>query len=148
MRLGVICSLFLCVSLLGCSSDRNSVDKRLAALQEDITRLQADNDRLDERVDALEVKSVPAAAPPAAASSAANSSAMVERPPLKVVKVVPTEEGATVTPESEDGDVHPAERADAPGSRPMIRLRGSKQETRNDEARVSTARPASTEEGR
>ena len=40
----------------GCASDRDAIDRRLEGLSEDITRLQATNDRLMQRVDQLEVE--------------------------------------------------------------------------------------------
>lgn len=124
MRVAALCAISLMLPLFGCASDREAVEKRLAGLRDDITRLQTENDRLGERVDALEAKgATPAAAP-------ATSDNKLSRPPLKVVKLMPGEaELAGV--EAESPDVAPDERADAPGARPMIRLRG-KGEGRED----------------
>ena len=43
-------------ALLGCSSGLEGVQKRLSSMQDEITRLQNQNDRLVERVDAMEVR--------------------------------------------------------------------------------------------
>ncbi|MFZ5889449.1 MAG: hypothetical protein ACOY0T_00120 [Myxococcota bacterium] len=116
------------------------MDKRLASLRDDITRLQADNDRLDERVDALEARPQPAAAPAPAAGKPSDGE--TSRPPLKVVKLVPN---AAPTGDASSGDVPADERVDAPGNRPMIRLHG--RESRDDRrAQASSARQSSGEE--
>ena len=110
-------------ALLGCSSGLEGVQKRLSSMQDEITRLQNQNDRLVERVDAMEVrepKTSPAgksrpAGPPSAAAS--------ERPSLKVVKVVP--EDTSGMPSPQVGTQAPGDAADDPSPRPVIKLRGS-----------------------
>lgn len=110
--------LFLLLLSSACSSDRSSIDKRLAELGEEIRRLQSKNDALATRVDGLEGKVQASAARP----SADAKEPLAARPALRVVKLVPGEEGASLaSPESE---VLPDERPDAPGQRPVIRLRG------------------------
>jgi hypothetical protein len=108
----------------GCASDRDAIDKRMAALREDITRMQAENDRLGERVDALEAKGSSAPAKTAAAPEA-----KVERAPLKVVKLVPGD-GPVPSGDAEAVELAADERPDAPGTRPVIRLRGKGEEGR------------------
>jgi len=100
----------------GCASDRDAIDRRLEGLSEDISRLQATNDRLMQRLDQLEVErasrrdaKAPAAAPPP------------EHAPLKVVKLEPEPSTSAAAPANA---VSPAELPDAPGDRPVIRLRG------------------------
>lgn len=110
-------------ALLGCSSGLEGVQKRLSSMQDEITRLQNQNDRLVERVDAMEVKgakSAPAGKSPAATSAAASAS---ERPSLKVVKVVP--EDTSGMPSPQVGTQAPGDAADDPSPRPVIKLRGS-----------------------
>ncbi|HET9930431.1 MAG TPA: hypothetical protein VFQ35_07085 [Polyangiaceae bacterium] len=137
MRAVFICSI-LVAAISGCSTDRDAMDKRLAALRDDIARLQADNDRLGERVEALEAHPAPAPAP--AKESAATSEE--SRPPLKVVKLVPN---APPAGDSNTGDVAADERVDAPGNRPVIRLYG--RESRDERrAQVSSSRQNSAEE--
>ena len=108
-------------SLAGCSSGLEGVDKRLSAMHDEITKIQNQNDRLVERIDAMEVRQAKAenAAKPAVAV-ASNTS---ERPSLKVVKVVPEDTAGMPSPQV--GTPPPGEAADDPSPRPVIKLRGS-----------------------
>ena len=110
-------------ALLGCSSGLEGVQKRLSSMQDEITRLQNQNDRLVERVDAMEVRD--AKATPAGKSRPATQAAAAasERPSLKVVKVVP--EDTSGMPSPQVGTQAPGEAADDPSPRPVIKLRGS-----------------------
>jgi hypothetical protein len=110
-------------SLTGCSSGLEGVDKRLAAMQEEISKMQGKNDQLVERIDAMEVRQAKAetAAKPAVASTSAASSTS-ERPSLKVVKVLP--EDTSGMPSPHVGSPQPGEAADDPSPRPVIKLRG------------------------
>ena len=113
----------LVVSLGGCSSGLEGVDKRLSAMQDEISKVQSQNDRLVERVDAMEVRQAKVeSAKPAAAATAGTSNA-AERPNLKVVKVVP--EDTSGMPSPQVGTQAPGEAADDPSPRPVIKLRGS-----------------------
>ncbi|HYP88421.1 MAG TPA: hypothetical protein VEQ59_09710 [Polyangiaceae bacterium] len=108
------------VALLGgCSSGLDGVDKRLSAMQDEIAKVQNQNDRLVERLDAVELrqaKSEVAAKPSAPVVSSS------ERPSLKVVKVVP--EDTSGMPSPQVGTVPANEAADDPSPRPVIKLRG------------------------
>lgn len=141
MRAVFVCSLIL-GAVSGCGSDRDAMDKRLNGLRDDIARLQADNDRLSERVEALETRPAPAAAPVAEPSAAEPKADASVRPPLKVVKLVPN---AAPAGDSTSGDVPADERVDAPGNRPVIRVYGrdSRDERR---AQASTSRQNTAEE--
>ena len=129
--------LLLCLPLGGCSSGLDGVEKRLGSMRDEITALQNQNDRLVERVDALELRRAQAAAAPAPAAKATTT----ERPPLKIVRLVPGEgeQGAAPT-----GDASAGETADDPGPRTVIRGRGS-----NVEGRLATGElmPGVTGEG-
>jgi hypothetical protein len=137
MRIAALSAISLMLSALGCASDREAVEKRLAGLRDDITRVQTENDRLAERVDALENKAVPASVAPVASENKLN------RPPLKVVKLMPGE-AMTASNDPDAPDIAPEERPDAPGTRPVIRLRG-KPEGR-DEGRASVRSSRQTAE--
>jgi hypothetical protein len=63
-----------------CASDRDAIDRRLAGLSDDISRLQATNDRLMQRVDALELERSTRREPAATAAAPP-----IEHPPRKVV---------------------------------------------------------------
>ena len=114
-------ALLLCLAatLGGCSSGLEGVDKRLAAMQEEITKLQSQNDQLVERVDAVEVRQANAAPTKQAAPAAPG---VTERPSLKVVKVVPDDSSGMPSPQI--GNQAPGDAADDPSPRPVIKLRG------------------------
>ena len=114
------CGLAL-AGLSGCSSGLEGVDKRLHAMQDEITKMQSQNDHLVERIDAVEVRQAKADTAPKAPSVASNTS---ERPSLKVVKVVPEDSAGMPSPQV--GPLPPGEAADDPSPRPMIKLQGSK----------------------
>ena len=107
--------------LTGCSSGLEGVDKRLAAMQEEISKMQSQNDHLVERIDAMEVRQAKAnaATKPSAVVAGSGTS---ERPSLKVVKVVP--EDTSGMPSPQVGTPPPGEAADDPSPRPVIKLRG------------------------
>jgi len=63
-------------SLSACGGSHDDVSKRLAAMQSDLTKLQSHSDRLEERLEALEVRKDAAPAKPAG-----EAAATVERPP-------------------------------------------------------------------
>jgi hypothetical protein len=107
----------------GCSSGLEGVDKRLSAMQDEIVRVQNQNDRLVERIDAMESRQAKTEASKAApAKTAAASAAAPERPSLKVVKVVP--EDTSGMPSPQVGTVAPGDAADDPSPRPVIKVRG------------------------
>jgi outer membrane murein-binding lipoprotein Lpp len=113
LRLGI--SMLVCLAA-GCASDRDAIDRRLEGLSEDITRLQATNDRLLQRVDQLEVERASRRD-----AKAPTPAPQLEHAPLKVVKLEPESTNAAAPP---TGAMSPAELPDAPGDRPVIRLRG------------------------
>jgi hypothetical protein len=110
------------VALLGgCSSGLEGVDKRLSAMQDEIAKVQNQNDRLVERMDALEVRQAKGDAA-STAKAGAQAAKSAERPSLKVVKVVP--EDTSGMPSPQVGTVPAGEAADDPSPRPVIKLRG------------------------
>ena len=106
------------LALVGCSSGLEGVDKRLSAMQDEITKMQNQNDHLVERIDAMEVRQAKAetVSKPAAPG-------VSERPSLKVVKVVP--EDTSGMPSPHVGTPAPGDAADDPSPRPVIKLRGN-----------------------
>jgi hypothetical protein len=116
----LLCALALS-GLTGCSSGLEGVDKRLAAMQDEIAKLQGQNDHLVERVDAMELRQAKAESAPKATATASTAAAS-ERPSLKVVKVVPDDTSGMPSPQI--GTQAPGEAADDPSPRPLIKLRG------------------------
>jgi hypothetical protein len=76
---------FLSVALPACASEGDALDKRLAKLQEELTRVQSQTDRMAERMDAVELRQATAPKPEERVASAAPTT--VSRPKLKVVRV-------------------------------------------------------------
>jgi hypothetical protein len=109
--------------LSGCSSGLEGVDKRLSAMQDEITKVQSQNDRLVERLDAVEARQAKAESAASPSAKNAGAPAASERPSLKVVKVVP--EDTSGMPSPQVGTQAPEEAADDPSPRPVIKLRGN-----------------------
>jgi hypothetical protein len=106
--------------------------KRLAAVQEQLTVMQNTNDRLEDRVAALEL----AGARKPAAAARGSEAGLLARPPLKVVKVDPTSSSAT--PNADEAPAAASDAAPTPvaqdeddAARPLIRGSGDKLEARN-----------------
>jgi hypothetical protein len=74
------------VFLAGCASEGDALDKRLAKLQEEVTRVQSQNDRMAERLDAVELRQATQERPEERVATA-EPAQTVSRPKLKVVKV-------------------------------------------------------------
>ena len=73
------------LSLAGCASEGDALEKRLSKMHEEVTRLQNDTDRMGERLDAMEMRQT--TAPRADEGVARAEPASVTRPKLKVVRV-------------------------------------------------------------
>jgi hypothetical protein len=86
--LGVI---FAASGLFACAAEQDSIEKQLAKLHDDVTRLQAETDRMSERMDAMEVRNA-SPAPPAEERVASAENTTLTRPKLKVVRVEPDSE--------------------------------------------------------
>src|SRR5688572_21782279 len=89
---------------LGCSGNE-AMKKQLAELDKELVAVRADQDRLEERLQAMELSA--AAGAQARSEGAASAPRGIERPRLKVVRMAPDEPGAPT-----DTD------AVAPGQRP------------------------------
>lgn len=116
----VLGGCFALAGLSGCGSGLDGVDKRLHAMQDEITKMQNQNDHLVERIDAMEARQARAESTVKPAATGAGAS---ERPSLKVVKVVP--EDTSGMPSPQVGTPPPGDAADDPSPRPVIKLRGS-----------------------
>ena len=116
---GTLVALTLALLAVACGSGRDNLEKRLSSLQEDVTRLQNTNDRLSERLQAIEIQRMQAA--PAATAEPKEADARVVHPPLKVVKVGPGAEN----PPAEEPEEAPAP-AEENGPRPVIKDYGAK----------------------
>lgn len=108
--------LVLAPAIFGCgSSDR--LKKQVSGLETQLTALRADQDRLEERLAAVELSSsVPSHAAPAAAER-------VERPRLKIIHLSPDDQ----EPAAEKAvEPPPASAPDSAARRPIIRGTGDR----------------------
>jgi alpha-acetolactate decarboxylase len=112
--------LVFSVAASGCASEGDALEKRFAKLQEELTRVQSQTDRMAERLDAVELRQATAPQKEERVASAAPET--VSRSKLKVVRV-----------ESE-GEVSPEEtvntQAEESGPRVVIQGEGKSLETR------------------
>ena len=114
-------SLLTLCSLAACGSSHDDLAKHLASVQTDLTRLQNHSDRLEERLEALEMrKGVPIA--PAAAAAATPT---VEHPPLMVVKLEPGDDTRDAQTDAPSADLRPEDSVTDKSPRPVIRVHGS-----------------------
>jgi hypothetical protein len=108
----------LAIPAVACSSDHDRVERQLAKLREQVTELQADTDRMGERLDVVEASK--AAAPPSDQRMASVGTETLSRPKLKVVRVEPDD---ALEAQASDAD------SDA-GPRVVIQGEGKTLETR------------------
>jgi hypothetical protein len=130
-RLSCLTGPALSVALAGCAGKSQALEKRLADLETQLTQVQNENDRLVERVGSLELQRA-AAPPPQPAAS--DEPTVLERPPLKVIRVDPNQARAQTEQDAERQSTPAAgPDADSPSpeppldpKRPVLRLRGNK----------------------
>jgi len=109
----ILVSLGAVLASTGCgSSDR--LKKQVSQLESQVTAMRADQDRLEERLSALELS------PPTPPRASASADDRLERPRLKVIHLEPEGEQR-----AEPGDV-PEATAEPTGSRPIIRGTGDR----------------------
>jgi hypothetical protein len=119
----------LSLSLAACASEGNALDKKLAKLQEELTRVQSQTDRMAERLDAMELRQATEAR---AEERVAAAAPQLSRPKLKVVRV--ESDGEPAMDQAVDGAP-----ADDSGPRVVIQGEGKSLETRSV---PGTAKPA------
>ena len=89
-------------------------------MQSDLTKLQSHSDRLEERLEALEVRKD---APPA--KTASETSPPVERPRLMVVKLEPGDDTRDAPTSAPTAELRPEDSAADKSPRPVIRVYGN-----------------------
>lgn len=126
-RLPAVAALLLALSAVACGgSQQDALNKRISRLQDELTAVQATNDRLEERLVVLEARAATGRSEPRRDEPAAkhapkpepeevDSREPVERPRLKVIRVVPGDESL---PAAAPADEDEAEK------RPVIRQHG------------------------
>jgi hypothetical protein len=114
--LGLFTLLFPVIS--GCATSSDAIEKKLSGMREEIQKLQNENDRVSERLEAIELRQARAEAKGAEVKTAREEPGVVTRPQLKVLRLSP--DGA-----SEDGQAEPAAApASGSDSAPRMMLKG------------------------
>ena len=112
------------VLLAACGGGHDDLSKRLASVQADLVKLQTHNDRLEQRLEAVEMRQ--AAPPPVQPVGAAASATTSGRPPLMVVKLEPGDDAREASTSAPTAALRPEDSAADQSPRPMIRLYGSR----------------------
>ena len=123
VRFGWFSLLTAVCALSACGGSHDDISKRLAAMQSDLTKLQAHSDRLEERLEVLEVRKQ--AALPAKPPGDASASATVERPRLMVVKLEPGDDTRDAPADAPTAELRPEDSAADNSPRPVIRVHGT-----------------------
>ncbi len=137
-RASVLWAVFVGASAaFGCAGGRSDLEKKVRALQDEVTLLHNSNDRLEDRLAAMELGLAEAAvgqrqAPPAE---------RLARPPLKVVRLDPGAPDPVARSEPSPAPLPEAPSAGADAERPLIRGEGTEAQIVQGEA---TAEPRQT----
>jgi len=111
-------ALLLPVALVGCGHSQSAADRSVEQLRGDLTKVQADHDRLEQRLGALEAEQIRTPPPDAGAGRA--------RPPLKVVRI--DETGAPIAADPPAAPLMPGEgetpEIDEEAERPVVSSTG------------------------
>jgi hypothetical protein len=114
-----------CCCLGACGGSHDDVAKRLASLQTELGQVQSHSDRLEQRLQALEMRQQSATVP----RPAADAATAVERPRLMIVKLQPGEESRdTAAPDAPTAALGVEESTTDQSPRPLIRVYGSRTE--------------------
>lgn len=120
----LLAGLLLAPELAGCSGSNAAAERQMDEARKEIMRMQANNERLNERVTVLE------AAQASRTTNARRESPVSDRPKLKVVKLLPGQETDEPNGEVADTDRAAADDDDAAGAGleggTVIRLEGSR----------------------
>jgi len=106
-------------ALTGCGASHDETAKRLASMQTELKELQAHSDRLEERLEALELRRDALAARPALTVPS-----VIEHPKLTVVKLEPGDDTHDAATDAPSAEVKPEDSANDKSPRPVIRVHG------------------------
>ncbi len=118
---GLLALLLASCAVSACAGNHDDLSKRLAAVQTDLTRLQNHSDRLEERLEALEVRRDA----PALVKPANDVGPTLERPRLMIVKLEPGDDSHDVPTDAPTAELRPEDSAADQSPRPVIRVHGS-----------------------
>jgi tol-pal system protein YbgF len=111
---GAISAALMASGLVGCAGGKDAADKQIDALQAEISRMQQDQDRINERLGGVESRQDKLERGPTGEGTAAAAGS--ERPPLQVVVLRPDTEGG--------GDPDPRDAVDNDAPRTTVRAEG------------------------
>lgn len=115
--------LALAAMLIGaCGGGHDDLQKRLASVQADLVKVQSHSDRLEARLEALEMRSREPAPVRPVSESAGNSG----HPPLTVVKLEPSDDTRDAPTSAPTAALRPEDSVADQSPRPMIRVYGSR----------------------
>ncbi len=120
------------LAAVGCSGGQDKFQKELDSLQEQVVRMQGEQDRMSERLVAMEaIGASPAAQVKKRADGESDEAGFEERPRLKVVQMAPDADAA---PADESESVALPQQVDEDAKRPKIELNGTKAKKRRSKS--------------
>lgn len=122
LRFGWFPLLAVASCLGACGGGHDELAKRLAGVQADLIKLQSHSDRLEQRLEALEMRKESARPPQPVADSASSQ----DRPRLMVVKLEPDDDAREAKADAPTAALRPEDSAADQSPRPMIRVYGSR----------------------
>jgi hypothetical protein len=146
----LVCTLAATFMSVGCAKAGDSTHKELAAIQQELVRMRAENAILVARIEALETTRTRQTTSEAPAKPAARDD---DRPPLDVLRLTPTPEPSPTTDKPRAGatnDTPPADELEQDEPRPVIRSTGRGEvvaESPRTSKPTSQPRPATTRSG-
>jgi hypothetical protein len=112
----------LAVFLGACGGGHDDLAKRLASVQAELIKLQSHGDRMEQRLEALEVRT----REPVAVRPVGEAAPHSDRPPLMVVKLEPDDDTHESPANAPTAALRPEDSAADQTPRPMIRVYGSR----------------------
>lgn len=146
----LVCTLAAMFMCMGCAQASDPAHKELAAIQQELVRMRAENTMLTARIEALETTRTRQTASEAPGKT---TPADPDRPELSVVRLAPVAETSPTTDKPHAGATNtlpPAEEPDQDEPRPVIRSTGRGEvvaQTPRTSKPASPPRPAKTGSG-
>jgi len=122
LRFGWFPLLAAACGLGACGGGHDELAKRLAGVQADLVKLQSHSDRLEQRLEALEMRKESARP----AQPVADSAMTQDRPRLMVVKLEPDDDTREAKADAPTAALRAEDSAADQSPRPMIRVYGSR----------------------
>lgn len=131
--ISLVSLVLLCAA---CGGNKDALEKKVSGLQEEVTRLQNGNDRLAERLQAVELGVMRSEPRSLTEKPSSEDKDRVVRPPLKVVHMGPGNENVA---EEEVAEPTPAPETE---KRPVLKDYGSGRATKGGMGQTAPRRPS------